>query len=465
MNGLGGGGSQGGSDLRSRVTSLQSDTPDVQGELALGMPKYVVATKGLDGGMARMEDLFRQGDLNEFLDDCKRWLAKEVADISPSTILAASEADLCSELTRRYALDVPKLDRDGIQQEVPEEVSMGGSRGPLGRHAKATRIAVVVPFTGDPRLFRQQPSRVRGAALRARVSQSELHLVYQTTGHDSGELRREISTDLANIEWYLEGVAELVGRYNQSIPGIASSRIAERRREALRHKGLVEGLGIPIRRRENAPATYALPVTRRRPAIEAVPVSKEPFAPEPCLEMAEYEQILKIIQNMAVVMERSPSAFEHMEEEDLRVHFLVQLNGQYEGEAMGEVFNLAGKTDILVRHEGRNVFIAECKFWDGPESLHDAIGQLLSYAAWRDTKTAIILFSRRKGFSAVLEQIPGVLRQHPAYKRDDAPQGETIFRYVLGRPDDMSRELILTICTFDVPSTGVARQTEGQAQN
>jgi hypothetical protein len=40
-----------------------------------------------------------------------------------------------------------------------------------------------------------------------------------------------------------------------------------------------------------------------------------------------------------------------MREEDLRQHFLVQLNGQYEGQATGETFNFQGKTDILIRAE------------------------------------------------------------------------------------------------------------------
>jgi hypothetical protein len=56
--------------------------------------------------------------------------------------------------------------------------------------------------------------------------------------------------------------------------------------------------------------------------------SDAPFTPEPTLNMKEYEHILSVISNMVVVMERSPRAFSGMSEEDLRQHFLVQLNGQ-----------------------------------------------------------------------------------------------------------------------------------------
>ena len=78
--------------------------------------------------------------------------------------------------------------------------------------------------------------------------------------------------------------------------------------------------------------------------------------------MGDYEHILSVISNMVAVMERSPRAFKDMGEEDLRTHFLVHLNGHYEGQATGETFNYEGKTDILIRAGGRNIFIAECKF-------------------------------------------------------------------------------------------------------
>lgn len=160
---------------------------------------------------------------------------------------------------------------------------------------------------------------------------------------------------------------------------------------------------------------------------------------------------ISIIQSMVHVMELSPKAFTHMDEEDLRFQFLVQLNGQYEGQATGETFNFRGKTDILIKHGGRNIFIAECKQWKGPKSLSKAIDQLLSYTSWRDTKTAILLFNRGKYFSKVLAKIPEIARDHPCFTRELGVADETIFRYRFRQPDDPKRALLLTILAFDVP--------------
>src|ERR1700738_805507 len=35
-----------------------------------------------------------------------------------------------------------------------------------------------------------------------------------------------------------------------------------------------------------------------------------------------------------------------------------------------------GKTDILIRKDGKNVFIAECKFWKGEKAFLETIDQI-----------------------------------------------------------------------------------------
>jgi len=155
---------------------------------------------------------------------------------------------------------------------------------------------------------------------------------------------------------------------------------------------------------------------------------------------------------MVTVMERSPVAFGSMREEDLRQHFLVQLNGQYEGQATGETFNFEGKTDILIRVGGKNIFIAECKFWEGPKGFTEAIDQLLGYATWHDTKTALLVFNRGRALSTVLKKIPELVRTRSDFIREVALEGETRFRYLLRHRDDPARELTLTVMVFEVPA-------------
>ena len=210
-------------------------------------------------------------------------------------------------------------------------------------------------------------------------------------------------------------------------------------------------LGFPVRQRPDAPKTFAVPVIRKKIVPVMPPVGKTPFVPEPALEMAVYEHILSVMANMALVMERSPSAFRGMGEEEIRNHFLVPLNGHYEGQATGETFNYEGKTDILIRVQGRNIFIAECKIWRGSKSVMEAMEQLLGYSTWRDTKTAIVVFNRGGDFTSVIGKTRETVKGHPNFKRELPYNSESGFRCVIRHRDDPAREMILTVMLFDIP--------------
>jgi hypothetical protein len=172
--------------------------------------------------------------------------------------------------------------------------------------------------------------------------------------------------------------------------------------------------------------------------------------------MEAYEKILDTISNMTLVMERCPSVFANIDEESLRQHLLVPLNGLYEGKATGETFNRAGKTDILIRENDKNVFIAECKFWKGEKKFTEAIDQLLSYSTWRDAKAAIIVFNKNKDTSAVLKKIPEVARTHKSFRGELAVPQQGRLRFTLHHPNDTGSCIIVTVLILDIPDENTA---------
>jgi hypothetical protein len=165
----------------------------------------------------------------------------------------------------------------------------------------------------------------------------------------------------------------------------------------------------------------------------------------------DYQEILRICASMSLVMERSPTVFETAEEEHIRVHYLVQLNGQYNGAATGETFNNIGKTDILIRHDNKNVFVAECKFWGGYKGLLATADQLLGYTTWRDTRTAIIIFNRNQDFTNVIAEAQRAMKDHPQYKSGPKFESETRFRYIFAHPNDKQRDIIVILMLFNMP--------------
>jgi len=172
---------------------------------------------------------------------------------------------------------------------------------------------------------------------------------------------------------------------------------------------------------------------------------------EPALRQDDYQQILDILRSMSVYIERNPSAFAALDEEGIRNHFLLQLNGQFKGGATGETVNGSGKTDILIRVGDRNVFIAECKFWHGQEKFGEAIDQLLSYLTWRDCKCALLIFNRNKDTGAVAQKIHEAMQARKEYKQTLTHDLQGDSQYIFAKADDSGREILITTQLFDVP--------------
>lgn len=154
---------------------------------------------------------------------------------------------------------------------------------------------------------------------------------------------------------------------------------------------------------------------------------------------------------MSLVIERNPVAFITLDEEAIRTHFLLQLNGHYEGSATGETFNATGKTDIIIRVDNRNIFIAECKFWRGPKTFNDAIDQLLGYLAWRDSKCALLIFNKSKDSSSVRQKMHEVIKTRQEHRRTVIHDPEGDSRYIFVKEADASREIIITTQLYDIP--------------
>ncbi len=408
--------------------------------------------------MSRADYLFSEFDLRRGLEAEREKMFQEIEGIERNRLLNTSVSDLVDYFVEKYTVNVPILLDDQIstdQFETQVDVSKDQNRYISDRsrpfHISGTKVTFYIPFEGDPELFKAQSSMMSFNPPRATVHGQEIHVEYTITNHDGVAIRTQFDGLLNQIKQLLVGTNNDVSIYNSEIRQNAEARLNARREKLLKDQNMVADLGFPLRKRDDAPTTYSVPVVPKKITPQMPPASTVPFKPEPVLTMEQYENILSIASGMVHVMERSPSSFVNMKEEDIRQHFLVQLNGQYEGKATGETFNESGKTDILIREEDKNIFIAECKFWEGSEAFTKAINQLLGYISWRDTKTAILLFNRNKNFSDVLAKIPDLVKQHSNFKREMGYEKETGFRYVLHHNDDKNREIIITILAFEIP--------------
>jgi len=171
---------------------------------------------------------------------------------------------------------------------------------------------------------------------------------------------------------------------------------------------------------------------------------------EPALSNTAFEKIQKIIQDTFVAAEQHPRAYRGKGEEDLRDHVLTVLRTHYPN-STGETFNKKGKTDILIRHNGSNIFVGECKFWKGLKAFHETIDQILGYLTWRDSKAAIVCFVDKKELMPVLDQISSGTPEHPCFIRLESTKAESWLRFEFRLKSDPTRNVHLAVLCFHFP--------------
>ena len=292
-------------------------------------------------------------------------------------LLATSEADIIDYLVATYSIECPVLHPELAVHLPVSEVIQG-----------RVTIVTAVPFDGDSEIFSLCFSRPFLGQPDAQLGKDELRLSWagriQASADPAGiqaKVRRYVDSQLGKVEKCLSLCRGDIDRHNARLRELVSSVIAERKAGLMADRRLEASLGFPAPPRAGAPQ-FAVPVARRKIETHRRPAANAPSQPEWVLPEVQYEQALTVLRNARNALERGPAMTAYLDEEKIRDLLLVFLNAQFEGAAAGEVFNAAGKTDILIRAEDRNVFIAECKIWKGPATIRDALGQLL-----RDTRT------------------------------------------------------------------------------
>lgn len=328
--------------------------------------------------------LFYKVDMHGVMDHQLASAGQDIAGYDANRLLNTPIGDLVPYFVEKYQLAVPTLHKDQAfvdQREGKVAIidyfsrDYGGDRGV--REITGTHVELTVPFSGDKEMFYVRPTTYNTAPPRAVVTSNAV--VIRVAGRDMApdHVKRALESTLADIEQYLSWQRGTANDFNNRLATSVKQTIEARKTKFLGDRNLVAGLGFPMKPRADALPTYSAPQVRRK--VQPAPAaSNAAFKPEPVLDEANYKHILNVIDNMTVVMERSPTAFAEMGEEDIRQHYLVQLNGHFEGAATGETFNHQGKTDILIRVDGRNIFIAECKFWRGEKQFIETVDQILS---------------------------------------------------------------------------------------
>ncbi|MBI2861574.1 MAG: hypothetical protein HYX89_02015 [Chloroflexi bacterium] len=406
--------------------------------------------------MARNVHIFWESELSQTLEVCRERLKKKVQETDPEYVLNVDEEQYVEYLVSKYRLNPPVLDFDQTWVESREEnipAEQHPSSAFLVERGQSYRRQVVryhIPYGEDAELLLCKPNpRLMWSQL-VRVEGGDISFDLVDFYGDAERIKREASSILGNLGTQLEYMRRNLSDYNNALLAFARKVVAARKDAVQRNVGILHSLGVPVRKSSNIPETFRVPAVRKK-IVPRPSAPEKTSLPEPTLGGDVYQEILKVIHDTGKQFERLPSTYAGKDEETLRDHLILVLEPHFEGSTTGETFNKNGKTDILIRHDRSNLFVAECKFWDGPKAHIEAIDQLLSYLTWRDSKSGLVYFVDRKDFSAVLEEVRQTTLEHSCYISFVGAREETWLNYEFHLPGDAGRKVKLAILAFHMP--------------
>lgn len=409
--------------------------------------------------LSRMNILFSERDLSSQLRAKQQKINNAVDEIPKEQFLIASNQELAEHIEANFRVE-PLVLQENIktmnQVETKVDVSGDGMRslfhdddGPL--YVPGTRIDVNIPFTGEKWLFRYKTNHWSSVFPHGKVNQGSLRISISLP-HDveQVEFKTRYDREFQLVMRYVEWSKNQVDEYNESLPQLVQQVIANRRERLSKHANIASLLKIPLALKADAPSITPVTVeVRQFPPLPVPP--KTGLKPEPGIGGEVYEKILHFIRHQGRTFERTPNTYTKLREENLRNIILAQLNGYFEGNAVGEVFRKLGKTDIAIEQENRAAFIGECKVWAGPASLIGALDQLLGYLTWRDSKAALIFFNlKNKRFSEILDRLPQTIREHRLYIRDLAYDESGEWRVQMRSNEDEGRRVTVHVFIFNL---------------
>lgn len=369
---------------------------------------------------------FRDALLGDYLAQISRRIYKKIESLTNEEIMSNDLDILANNIYEEfYVLPITLMDEDtdkrSIKQKKVTKYIEPFFRDFSGREyieVDGVRASFYYPYTGENELFKCQASVFSlGCYPDIRLENNYLVIdIDRGLNEVQGEVGKtrmihDLESNMKELRSGISYVNNDVNSFNSRLRGDIMKALQDKKSKVSSFFSIAEMFEVPIEKKEYA-KTH-IPIQRN-----IVPISHSyPAESIYTIKEDDYDDIITSIKHTISTFERTPSSFKSMHEEDLRNAVLAALNGIYKGSATGETFRKSGKTDICIEMENRAAFVAECKMWTGIRAVSAALKQLDNYLTWRDCKTALIIFVRKKDFFSVLSKAEQSLHDIPEIKK------------------------------------------------
>ncbi len=410
------------------------------------------------GGIAISIKPFRDYELRAVFAKQNNNIINHIENLTNDEILANDIEILSENIFQQYNIECVSIEDEDVNKRNIKQAKVNKYVQPFFRTPYDPEVVTVdglifqfyFPYHGDQVLFRCRASTFSLSGYPSIDLENEyikivIEKSIQEMERDDSQkcVKKESNSIIDSIKSGISFCNDDVEKYNEGLKGFIITQLKEKREKVNAYYNIAKAFEVPVNRTSFAETHISV---QRKITPISHKYEKDNYY---CITDKDYEDIIDAIKHTASTYERTPASYKGMGEEDLRNTLLATLNAMYQGGVMGEAFRNTGKTDIAIERENRAAFVAECKMWTGKKGIASAIEQLEGYLTWRDCKTALIYFVRRKNFIKVLDSAKEALDQLPNKRKlEEVDKNE--FKLTIRSNNDIGQLINVRVMLFNL---------------
>lgn len=313
-------------------------------------------------------------------------------------------------------------------------------------YKKAKVVEVHIPFEGNSNFLRIEPSTTTMLSVKGRIIGNEIvgDFTFFPDVDNIDNVKNEIDSWLKSVRQNVGWMNNDLRNFSQGLFSLIPREIKRRRNHLNKAKEIIDGLGLP-EKSEDRVLGFIKPIQKIEIKIKDKKTNDEI---EYILDKEVYDTITQTVNSLGINLERCSNRVRNLDEESLRDTFFMALNSTFKGLVSTETFNKNGKTDLIIRYGDKNLYVSECKIWDGDKYFLEGIDQLLNNLTWRDSKCSYIVFSRNKDFGKVIEKSKELVGSHESHVSFIRKVSENCFEFKLKNKNDSQKHIYMTLHLF-----------------
>jgi hypothetical protein len=227
------------------------------------------------------DTLFTLRGLTTLLRDQTTKISTRLDELHDDELLVTPTEDIVDTIYDELYLPPIVLNKQGVSH-TPRSINM--HLGPGGRPMRvdAYVYAVEFPFIGASGLFNHAPENrdldPPRATLNSRSYEGSIIVEVVAKDDSEGNVRAEVDKQIAKIERYVAFQALQLDPFNSTLRDPIREKVEARKTIVFKARRIAASLGYPMARRDEMPATYAAPITRKK--IVPLPTAISAFMPE-----------------------------------------------------------------------------------------------------------------------------------------------------------------------------------------